>query len=62
MVVADEDDVAGWVQDDPGARGYAPYVFNLEDAEAHPDSLVGVLRGDVVKRRKPHRFDAATPG
>lgn len=58
---ADEDEVDGWVLDDGTVRGYAPYLVNREDAAARPELLRGVLRSDVVRRRKPKRFDAARP-
>lgn len=58
---ADEDHVDEWVLEDETVRGYAPYLVNREDAEAKPERLRGVLRSDVVRRRKAKRFDAARP-
>ena len=61
VLEADEDDVDAWVLEDPSVSGYAPYLVAREDAGAAPQRLQGVLRGDVVKRRKPKRFDSARP-
>ncbi len=61
VVEADEDEVDALVLDDEQVRGYAPYLVNPEDAAAAPTTLRGVLRNDVVKRRKAKRFDAARP-
>ena len=61
VLEADEGEVDSYVLEDESASGYAPYLVRLEDAEAAPTTLRGVLRGDVVKRRKEHRFDAARP-
>ncbi len=61
IVRADEDEVDEWVQDEGGVRGYAPYLHAPEDAAARPEIHKGVLRGDVVRRRKQKRFDAARP-
>ncbi len=61
IVEADENEVDGLVLDDENVRGYAPYLMNREDAAARPEIQRGVLRPDVVKRRKPRRFDTATP-
>jgi hypothetical protein len=61
VVEADEDEVDALVLDDEQVRGYAPYLVNPEDAAAAPTTLRGVLRGDVVKRRKEKRFDTARP-
>ncbi|HEX2031856.1 MAG TPA: hypothetical protein VHL78_10710 [Actinomycetota bacterium] len=58
---ADEDHVDEWALEDEAVRGYAPYLINREDAEAKPERLRGVLRSDVVRRRKEKRFDAARP-
>jgi hypothetical protein len=46
--------------DDATVGGYAPYMIASEN-EAAPTRLRGVLRDDAVRRRKPGRFDAATP-
>jgi hypothetical protein len=61
ILEADEDEVDGWVLDDPSVSGYSPYLVAREDAGATPQRLQGVLRNDVVRRRKPKRFDAARP-
>lgn len=61
VVRADEDEVDEWVQDQDSVRGYAPYLHAPEDAAAKPEIQKGVLRGDVVRRRKPGRFDASRP-
>jgi hypothetical protein len=61
VVRADEDDVDAWVQDEAGVRGYAPYLHAPEDAAARPEIQKGVLRGDVIRRRKDKRFDASRP-
>lgn len=61
IVEADEDEVDALVLDDDQVRGYAPYLVNPEDAAAAPHTMRGVLRNDVVKRRKAKRFDAARP-
>jgi hypothetical protein len=61
VVEADEDDVDAWVADEPSARGYAPYLQAPEDAAATPRIQRGVLRNDVVQRRKEKRFDAGRP-
>jgi hypothetical protein len=61
ILEADEDDVDAWVLEDPSVSGYAPYLMAREDAGAAPGRLQGVLRNDVVKRRKPKRFDASRP-
>jgi hypothetical protein len=61
VVEADEDEVDALVLEDEHVRGYAPYLVNPEDAAARPRIMRGVLRGDVVKRRKAKRFDAARP-
>jgi hypothetical protein len=61
VVEADENEVDALVLDDENVRGYAPYLVNPEDAAAEPRTMRGVLRGDVVKRRKEKRFDTARP-
>jgi hypothetical protein len=61
MVEADEDHVDEWVLEDESARGYAPYLVEPENASAEPQPLRGVLRSDVVRRRKEHRFDTGRP-
>jgi hypothetical protein len=61
LVEADEDEVDALVLEDEQVRGYAPYLVNPEDAAAAPHTMRGVLRGDVVKRRKAKRFDTARP-
>ena len=61
LVEADEDHVDEWVLEDRSARGYAPYLLEPENAAAEPHRLRGVLRNDVVRRRKDHRFDAGRP-
>ena len=60
IVDADENEVDGFVFDDETVRGYAPYLIAREN-ESSPTRMRGVLRRDVVKRRKPGRFDTATP-
>jgi hypothetical protein len=61
VVEADENDVDEWVGSEPSARGFAPYLPNREDAAAEPQIQRGVLRSDVVRRRKEKRFDTARP-
>ncbi|HEV3475634.1 MAG TPA: hypothetical protein VG602_09760 [Actinomycetota bacterium] len=61
VVHADEDDVDAWVADEPAARGYAPYLVAAENAAAAPKIQRGILRGDVVRRRKEKGFDAGRP-
>src|SRR5919197_293798 len=60
IVDADENEVDGFVFDDETVRGYAPDLIAREN-ESSPTRMRGVLRRDVVKRRKPGRFDTATP-
>jgi hypothetical protein len=62
LLEADEDEVDAWVLEDESVRGYAPYLMEPENAAARPERMRGVLRGDVVRRRKPRRFDAGMPG
>ena len=61
VVEADENDVDEWVSSEASARGYAPYLPNPEDAAAEPRIQRGVLRSDVIRRRKAKRFDTARP-
>jgi hypothetical protein len=61
IVRADEDEIDSWVFDDESARGYAPYLAEPLPASPEPGMLRGVLRSDVVKRRKLGRFDAGRP-
>jgi hypothetical protein len=61
LVEADEDLVDEWVLEDASVRGYAPYLVEPENAAAEPRRLQGVLRSDVVRRRKEHRFDTGRP-
>jgi hypothetical protein len=61
VVEADEDAVDEWVADEASARGYAPYLPAPEDAAAEPQIQRGILRNDVIRRRKAKRFDAARP-
>jgi hypothetical protein len=60
IVDAAESEVDELVFDDDTVGGYAPYLIAREN-ESAPTRMRGVLRSDVVKRRKPGRFDAATP-
>src|SRR5439155_21384302 len=61
LLEAHEEVVDEWVLEDESVRGYAPYLMEPENAAAEPRRLRGVLRGDVVKRRKPKRFDTGMP-
>ena len=61
ILEAKEDVVDEWTLEDESVRWYAPYLMAREDAGAEPRRIRGVLRNDVVKRRKDKRFDTARP-
>lgn len=59
VVESDEEEVDALVLDDDAVGGYAPYLHDPEAAAARPEFMRGVLRNDVIRRR---RFDAGRPG